>query len=268
MLHQDTGQRVRNFSGGVQTTSPRSGTRRQRTNSGQRPSTWAARLSGAACWLAMASACTSITHQHIHSDEGSMIQPRAGESVTAVLYAYKGMSPDEAHAIEHKVGNCIADALESAVPDVRFIPADEFRAAVFPGLSYAEAPSNPLFLTKLLLDSNFRARLQPLGLRYVILVSGATHQTGAGYGGCFGGYGGAACLVFYVWDRHSNLAALIVDVSTAAAPERVQAEAVGMPGAGIVLWFPVAWPAFTKYAACKEFGHAVAEAIRGAGEDP
>ncbi len=101
------------------------------------------------------------------------------DAVTAVLYQFGG---EFSGAKENKFVGCIARAIHEAHPTVRFIPSDEFRRTAFPDLTPEEA-SLELWgllglgsqIEPLLKESAFHDRIAPLGVRYVITVSGFTH---------------------------------------------------------------------------------------------
>ena len=116
---------------------------------------------------------------HVLYNRHAPTEIESQDAVTAVLYEFGG---EFSVAKENKFVGCITRAIHEAHPTVRFIPSDEFRRTALPDLTPEEA-SLELWgllglgsqIEPLLKESAFRDRIAPLGVRYVITVSGSTH---------------------------------------------------------------------------------------------
>jgi len=108
----------------------------------------------------------------VRYDRHAPTEIESHDAVTAVLSLFGG---EFSGAKENKFVGCIARAIHEAHPTVRFIPSDEFRRTAFPDLTPKAASLTLLGLGgPLLKESAFRDRIAPLGVRYVITVSGHT----------------------------------------------------------------------------------------------
>ena len=201
--------------------------------------------------------CTEIAVQR---SPGTGAGIAAGERLTVMLHFYNKMPPDEMEAVERKVAKCVAKGMRHANLDVRVVPPDEFRRVAFPDLAFEEIPRTPESLTQLVANPTFQARIAPLALRYLVIVTGGTAES-AGTGGFVATTPYPGAFGFLVWERRSNLGALVLDVKQARTAEELRVEASGHPWFAIIGWLPVGVPVFTKHRACEEFGDAVAEAI-------
>jgi hypothetical protein len=210
------------------------------------------------CIALLGPGCTSITTQ-LSPRVANGIAP--GDGLTVILYLYRDMPMDEMEAAEEKIAGCVEDAVRAAHRDVRVVPPEEFRRAAFPGLAFEEIPRSPEFLTQLVTNPTFQERIAPLGLRYVVIVTGGTEQKGGGMGICGAGGRGAGCLALIVFDRRSQLGAFILDVKQVRMANEFQLEAGGHPWLAIIGIFPIGLPAFTKHRACEEFGDTVVGAL-------
>lgn len=157
---------------------------------------------------------------------------------------------------------CISKALKEGFPNLRVILPDEFHKSAFPDVPLELAPRALIYLPLLLNDPAFRARIAPLGLRYLISVQGKTDQQSK----FIGGAGGGATAFGAQWDRKSNLTASILDLQQGQSGE-VTATAEGKPwflciGLG-PLCAPIGAPAFTEAKACDEIGKGVAKFFAG-----
>jgi len=97
----------------------------------------------------------------------------SGDAVTAVLEEFSG---EFSSSKEDKFVACIRKALRKAHPTVRFIPPDEFRQVAFPDLTPEDTPPEDWTWDRLVEDPGFQQRIAPLGLRYLIPVSGFTKR--------------------------------------------------------------------------------------------
>lgn len=72
------------------------------------------------------------------------------------------------------IAACIEDEIRSARPSQRLVSFDAFRRAAFPQLEDAALPRDPKDLAVFFEDPRFRERLAPLGIRWIVFVSGVS----------------------------------------------------------------------------------------------
>jgi hypothetical protein len=217
--------------------------------------------------LALAAACVSSHTQPAPAPLGGL---RANEAVTVLLHHYEegegeatgAVSSAEAAEIEARLGQCVSDALGECAPGARVIATAEFAREVFPNVPPERVPRSPESLLDLASNPEFRARAAALGLRYLVIATGATQMPHTGGIACFGGYGGAACLGLVIWHRDSQLAAVVLDLASEQLLQGPEAEASGHAWFAALGIFPLGMPpGFTRARACSGFGRAVAEAL-------
>lgn len=74
---------------------------------------------------------------------------------------------------EKKFVGCITEAIHATCPAVRIVPPDEFRKVAYPGM--APEDIKPIENRSPFVDDpGFKGRIAPLGIRYLIRVSGWT----------------------------------------------------------------------------------------------
>ncbi len=186
------------------------------------------------------------------------------DAVTVVLSQFSGKF---SAAKEAKFVRCITKAIHKAHPTVRIVPADEFRQAAFPDLTPEEIPRGDWTWEQLGEDPAFQQRIAPLGLNYLIAVSGGTTQvlkfTGAG----FPGIGGALGYEGKPGARHSRLGATVIDLIQGSNAGHLEVDAKNTTTVGwMILPFPFYSSAPTETRACSELGEAVTTFL--AGEKP
>jgi len=155
--------------------------------------------------------------------------------------------------LEERVAGCIRDGLENTHPTVRIVPPEKFRQAAFPGLPPEEIPPGHWPWDQLVDDPAFRERIAPLGLHYLIAVSGGTRTDWIYSGGFLG--------PFFTLDnrlkRHSRLQATVLDLKQGSKAGGFWVDAYDKVGTLI---------APTETRACRELGEGVAKFL--AGEKP
>ena len=204
--------------------------------------------------------CTEIQVQEQRKTETAI---GANEKISFILDRSTIKDVEDAQKIEVKIEKCIDKALKKLDPPVQTVSAESFRNAAFPDMDYLSVPSSLDSLMTLLKSSNFRERIKPLGLRYLLVLHSEYSSKAEPVGGCFGGGGGAACLAFIVWNNETKMSAGVLDLAKVCNAGEVNAQAVGHPWVGIVLIFPLGFPAFSEGPACDALGKQVATFIVG-----
>ena len=220
--------------------------------------------------LALALGATSCVSTRAKPAPEPLAGLHEGETVTLVLHRYEegegqaalGVPAAEAHAIEARLGGCLDGALRERNAAARFVPADEFRRVVFPGLAFEHAPHSPETLIPLLEHAEFQRRAATLRLRQLVVVDGGTAQPSEGGILCAGGYGGGACFGLVIWHRDSQLRAVVLDLAAARAIEGPRTLSESHAWLAMLAIVPLGMPAgFTKQRACEEFGDALAGSL-------
>jgi len=180
----------------------------------------------------------------------------------------KGIVTDEAVAVvlsrfskkfslekENEVAECVGNSIQETHPTVRVLRPDQFRRVAFPNLPSEEVP--PQAWEHLLEEPAFRERIAPLGLRYLIVVSGETTEDRW--------LEPTLSALFYAGERTSRLEALILDVNGGGQVGRVLGHASGRSG-WVILPIPFYFAAATETRACGKIGKGIAKFL--AGESP
>ena len=176
------------------------------------------------------------------------------------------VSSAEAAEIEERLGACVRDALKERGVGMRVIAPAELAQRVFPGLRPARMPRSPESYVDLATSAEFRARTRDLGVRYLVIATGATQMPRSGGIACFGGGPAGACFGLVIWHRESRLAAVVLDLASGNLGEGPSTEASGHTWLAALGIFPLGMPSgFTRTKACHEFGAALADALAANG---
>jgi hypothetical protein len=97
------------------------------------------------------------------------------DQITIILSARDAASPSEYD--ESGIEACLSGAMLATTSGLKFVPAEEFRRAAFPGQSFHDAPKKIEDLLAMLSDTEHRGRLVALKIRYLLVVSVATKTT-------------------------------------------------------------------------------------------
>ncbi len=192
------------------------------------------------------------------------ISPR--ESVV-VLLDESSENPDaaEAQGRERSVARCLAEGMRIESPLLPVLPAKEFRAALFPGKTFAEAPHDTAAFLAFLADEGSRRRVEALGVRYLVLAEMRTSRVGervefdADHG---------LWVIGKSWTRRSVLYASVIDARRPVEAGRLSSSSEGpagfiLPVFVIVPLPPVPWSSWTETRSCAALGSAVARFLEG-----
>lgn len=192
------------------------------------------------------------------------LSPR--ESVV-ILLDESAENPDaaEARGRERSIARCLAEGMRSESPLLAVVPEKEFRAAVFPGKTFAEAPHNTAAFLAFLADEGSRRRVEAFGVRYLVLAEMRTSRVGERLE--FAGRGWMWAIGKF-WTRSSVLYASVIDVRRPVEAGRLSSSSEGpagfvLPVFVIVPLPPVPWSSWTETRACAALGSAVARFLEG-----
>jgi len=218
-----------------------------------RKGVWATLILGAGIVAACASARSSrVETRHVVTDAPGGVAILALEPFEL---GAKSCDPE-------KTAACVRRAIVRQRRELRVVPREEFSRVAYPGLAVSEAPSAPEHLVLLLEDADFRAQIEPLGLRYVVVVGGLT-STRKLWGGifCGGGYGGAGCLGLEAAEHETRMAATVFDVERIGRRREVTASDQDREYLAIFVIFPFFKPAATMSGACRNVAAEILRAM-------
>ena len=180
----------------------------------------------------------------------------AGESLTIVSVS---------SSTTEDVLGCVEDSLRKRAPELTIIPFRKFRNSMFPWFEPSTTPGSDEELAQLMGKSNVRQRVMDFGLRYVVALSGRTQATGIdSWGGCFGGYAGAACVGGNSLDRRTNLTAAILDLKSSRSVGEIEATGSGTSQMGLILLLPYLIVTPTESVTCDALAQRIVRFVTGA----
>jgi hypothetical protein len=205
--------------------------------------------------------CTDV---QVHENRRSTTDIGVNEKISLILDRSSIKDIEDAYEMEEKIEACINKALNKLEPPVQTVSAEIFRNTAFPGIDYSSVPSSIESLTTLIKSDEFRKRIKPLGLRYLLALHTEYSTRNDSYGGCTGTLNGPPfCLAFIKWENETKLSACVLDLSNGCNAGEVMAKATGHPWLFVVWIAPIGLPAFTESPACNALGKQVASFITG-----
>ena len=195
------------------------------------------------------------------------MRTRIDPNTAVAVVALREGDEAEDSSFATEAAECIQATIRRVYPTLRIIAREEFRRVAFPS-----APAEPLLsaaqpFASVLEDPQFRNRIAPLGLRYLIAARGFTVQQAKPIIGAAGAHGGAFTVLGAVWDRRSRITATVFDLKQFRTAGEIAASASGKPWLVcvglLVLCAPIGAPAFTESKACKEVAEGVIKFLAG-----
>ncbi len=151
--------------------------------------------------------------------------------------------------------SCVSRNMGSGSNRLNVIDEQTFTDALFPWFEPRTAPVNTSDLPELMAIPALTARLDELGLRYLIWVQGSTKRTeSAGSLTCTITPGGAGCFGFLTWEKDSSYEASVWDVRNGISAGKVSSDATGtsyMPA----LIIPLPFIAPVRSSACSSLAN-------------
>lgn len=201
--------------------------------------------------------CTSTTIDQVRHGYTGINQ---GEHI--VILGRRHSSDDETEVdFIRCVGDYIA-AQEGA--GIEVVPESQFADSLYPWFEPRTAPLRMNGLKNLLRQADIAARINELGIRYMVWIDGSTQKTSSvGSIACSVGPGG--CLGFGMWENESEYEATVWDLANLKAVGQVRADAKGtsyMPAVVV----PIPLIARVKSGACKGMGEQLSEFLSPDGQ--
>ena len=210
-----------------------------------------------AIFLSGAAACTTT---RIDVAQHSDSKANGGEGVVVLARPHHGGQDTEESFME-----CVTEEVADESGSVRVFPEQEFVDSLFPWFEARTAPTTLEALPALLSRPGVRERLEDIGVRYLVWVSGNSERVDGGGGmSCAVGPGGGGCFGFVWWDTASDYEASIWDLKQGESVGAVSADASGMSYVPALI-IPVPMIARTQAAACKGLAEQLTEFLE---DDP
>jgi hypothetical protein len=198
--------------------------------------------------LLLPESCTSIPGVHEGLNEG------------VTVFAIPSLGEFSAVKME----KCLIRGISNANPDLQVMSGKNFRDALFPWFELGIMPQNPDDLAKLFRKPVVQKRIEELGIRYVVSLSGGTIvKEPEGGIGCGGGYGGAFCLGVITWDKETQFFSIIWDSKIQDYIGKIEETATGTSWFAAVFIFPIGLPSSPDRVACNDLGWKIAQVISG-----
>lgn len=153
---------------------------------------------------------------------------------------------------DNTLAECVQRELEIDIPNLKFIPEDKFRDALFPWFEPNTSPQSIEDLGSLMNHPLVQDRIQSIGVHFIIFVGG--YQFKGEFGGPFmvvGGFGAAGAFGYISADRKTQITAVIWDFKKKVSLGEVKTEKSGsFKWIGLILPIPI--PDASESAACRE----------------
>ena len=159
---------------------------------------------------------------------------------------------------------CVELALYKRDRDLVVIPSDEFRDSMFPWFEPGIAPESAQELEELMGRSVVKTRLDELKLRYLVTLSGESITRPGSWGGCAGGYAGAACVGGLSSDKEINLTASILDLESLEDVAQFEAKGSGKSEVGMIVIIPYFVASSAESDTCSALAERIVAFLRGA----
>ncbi len=220
------------------------------------------KIAGLAFAIAIVAACAP--------PEPSLIPDRDLHPQPADAVAILALEPFElgAEACDpESLAECVRRSILSQRPGLRVLSPEEFSRVAYPDLDVSEVPKQPEYISLLLEDAEFRARIAPLRLRYLVVVGGlSTTRQLWDHIYCGGGYGGAGCLGAAANEKETRMAATVFDLVRIGELREVTASRRDQGVLVVFVIFPFYRPAITVSEACREVAHDILMAMDELGQ--
>jgi len=157
-----------------------------------------------------------------------------------------------------EVADCLVSSMKSADPNLQFIEPDAFRDALYPWFAPSTAPQSLEELDSVMKNPLVQERMNNIGVRFVILVTGYTLEKDYVGGGImfFGIYGYTSI------NRETKMSVIVWDEKEMLSLGDVEVEKSGRVRM-IGLIFPFVVPTFTEGPTCKEIGERMVRILTG-----
>ena len=192
--------------------------------------------------------------------------PPPGEGAVLLLNEARDHNVrEESESRERTLEICVRTAIADEYPELRIVPAGDFRRAFFPGRKFGDTRRSVEPLLAFLGEEGSGRRVEELGIRYVVVVESDTGSYGERWDFDADNWMWA---VGKFWTRRSTLTAFVIDVRQAARSGAIISHSEGEAGYVIPFFVivplpPIPWFAPTESAACSGLGVAVARFLDG-----
>ena len=192
------------------------------------------------------------------------MKSQIGDSLKTNFHGYKlrTMTILSDNLEDKKLARCLQRELKEDSSNLKIIPEDQFRNALFPWFEYRTAPRNAAELSSLINKTLVRKHIERLGVEILVYVHGETSQGQLeGPGFCGGGYGGVACLGYLSAERETYMATTVFNLKDATTIGSTDVHFQGNVRIPMLL-IPIPIPAFTQSFACSETAKLISDCLR------
>jgi hypothetical protein len=170
--------------------------------------------------------------------------------------------------ISEDVIQCVEESLRDEAPGLNVMPSRQFRNSFFPWFEPNTAPHSDEDLALLMDRDGVRQHVSDLGLRYVVSLSGRTYTVGKNsWGGCVGGYAGAACVTGMEIETQTDLTAAIHDFTSSRSVGEISATGAGTSAAGVILLLPYVVFSSAEADTCRALAKRINAFVTGASSE-
>jgi hypothetical protein len=163
---------------------------------------------------------------------------------------------------------CVENIIYGFCPNLQFFSPEKFADSLFPWFEPSTFPESKEDLNALLKNRLVQARLDKLGVRYVISIHGETFQSE--YHSLLGDFfteplAGGGGIVFVEAYRETDIYASVIDLKEAILPLKTESHrAKKRRYAGVLFVLPLyIQPAMTEIPTCYEIGKKIAQHLSG-----
>ncbi len=166
---------------------------------------------------------------------------------------------DKDDAFESALALCIQDTMKDMDTRTRFMSQHEFQTAILADRKQADRPVCDEITKLAAEDSRVRSLLEPLGLRYLVCVSGSSGPSGSPRVHAEGGRMWGVLLID--WEKLSDAKAEIHDLKNLSHAGSLDVSFADTGVVGIIP--PLLIPAMGETKTCRRFGREVAQFLTG-----
>lgn len=168
---------------------------------------------------------------------------------------------------DEKFARCVQNELKEDLQNLRVIPGDRFRDALFPWFEPSTAPDDTQELMNLLNKNLVRERIENFGVEILIFIQGTTDQSDLeGPVTVVGGFGAAGALGYQSAERTTRILVKVWDLKNQASLGDADVHIKGEFRMPYVI-IPIPIPVFTESSACSETAKRISNVLSGNGSD-
>ena len=209
----------------------------------------------------------AVTTCHVIPQNPTGIEPN--EAVSFVLNKYvddklsKKPLSSESKWKETYYESCLQRAMREKMPDIRIVTATEFRDLAFPNRSFIDTPRSPQSLIPYFKSAQFKERIAPLRIRYLIIFDIEDSTYGRHTEVAIGYDFPPLWAIGQEWQRSVQIEAVVFDIKEGWESGQVTSSSTGKSGYAVpvclcIPLFPIPYSPAQGSRACHELGKTLA----------